>query len=137
MSAILQQRIKQEIVTIPGKKFRPGEVLVVDGYRFVDCEFEGCILVYQGLRETQFINCRLRSVDWRFDGPAANSLNFLNMLAHAFGEDGRRLVQDLFQTLLEKPVLPEGSLVAEINAEDTAVLGSTEQVMVRKIPESK
>ncbi len=134
MTAMPMPHAEQELVLIKGQTF-PRGVVPIDGFRFEGCTFERCTLVYRGLKATQFINCRLRSVDWRFDGPAANTLNLLNMLAHTFGNDGRRLVEDLFLTVLEEPVLSEGSLVAEINAQDTGKLGAVDQVQVRKIPE--
>ncbi len=136
MTAMFVPRPEQELVRVEGQTF-PRGVIPIDGFRFENCTFEHCTLVYRGLSATQFTSCRLRSVDWRFDGPAANTLNFLNMLAQTFGDDGRRLVEDLFHTLLEKPVLPEGSLVAEINTQDTGRLGAVEQAKVRKVSETQ
>lgn len=53
----------------------------VDGHQFVACTFEKVALVYSGGPPPSFRGCIFR--DWRFtfEGPAANTVNFLRAMA--------------------------------------------------------
>jgi hypothetical protein len=44
-------------------------------------------------------NCRFENVSWVFEGPAANTLAFLQALYHGMGEGGRKLVDDTFENI--------------------------------------
>jgi hypothetical protein len=75
------------------------QVLRIDGKRFEQCYFEKCLLEYGGIEEVSFANCTLRDVDWSFVGPASNTINFLSSLHNGFGELGRQVVEQLFESI--------------------------------------
>src|SRR4051794_29040113 len=75
------------------------QILRIDGKRFEQCYFEKCLLEYGGIEEVSFANCTLRDVDWSFVGPASNTINFLSSLHNGFGELGRQVVEQLFESI--------------------------------------
>ena len=56
------------------------ETVVLDGAHFEDCEFRACRLVYSGGPPPVFARCRFDEVDWKFDGPAAHTLEHLKLI---------------------------------------------------------
>lgn len=53
------------------------ETVTLDGEAFTDCEFRKCRLVYSGGEAPSFARCRFDNCDWRFEGPAARTLEHL------------------------------------------------------------
>jgi hypothetical protein len=56
------------------------ETVVLDGEAFEDCEFRECRLVYSGGPPPVFNHCRFDECEWKFDGPAANTLAHLKLI---------------------------------------------------------
>ena len=52
----------------------------VDGNRYVDCTFKGCVMVYGGGVPPSFSGCHFRDSRLSFVGAAANTLAFLKAL---------------------------------------------------------
>jgi hypothetical protein len=84
---------------IQGRAYGAEEVLL-DGKRFVRCSFHGSTLVFYGTRPVVLEGTSLHGVQWRLDGPAAVTMNFLKGLG-ASGEPGRRLVENTFDRVLQ------------------------------------
>lgn len=66
-------------VELKGKKFGADRI-ILDGGRFVECEFDGTTLVYFGGRIPEIDRCRLNKVNFRFEGPARNTVELLRWL---------------------------------------------------------
>jgi hypothetical protein len=56
------------------------EALHVDGERYLDCEFNGCRLIYAGGEVPFFGGCHLHDCNWHLEGAADNTINLLRML---------------------------------------------------------
>jgi len=62
------------------------ETVVLDGEHFADSEFRDCRLVYNGGKPPVFDSCRFIGCDWKFEGPAANTLAHLRVVWAAGGK---------------------------------------------------
>lgn len=56
------------------------ETVSLDGQIFSDCEFLKSRLIFAGGEPPIFENCRFQDCEWRFDGPAGNTLAYLKNL---------------------------------------------------------
>lgn len=68
---------------------------------YIGCTFEDCRLIYDGspgvhIKDCDFDETRLELVD-----AAGNTLSFLQNIYHGFGEDGRLVVESLFENIRE------------------------------------
>ena len=52
----------------------------LDGQTFADCDFAACRLVYSGGEAPNFVNCRFSDCEWKFEGPAADTLSHLKSM---------------------------------------------------------
>jgi len=50
---------------------------LVDGKTFIDCEFKNAQLVFKGLEQPSFSNCRFTQSQFVFEDKAAVTVNFL------------------------------------------------------------
>jgi hypothetical protein len=64
---------------LKGKTFG-AERIILDGGRFVECEFNGTTLVYFGGSIPEVDRCRLNGVNFAFEGPAKNTVELLRWL---------------------------------------------------------
>lgn len=58
------------------------ETVVVDDKQFVNCDFEGSSLLYDGGALPTFTQCKFDRVSLQFGDAAANTLQFLSKLRH-------------------------------------------------------
>ncbi len=72
-----------------------GETIVIDGQKFVDCEFRQCVLIYRGGELPLFDGSFLDNCDWRFEEAALRTIHLLQRLN---SNGGRQLVETLFTT---------------------------------------
>lgn len=84
------------------------ELIRVDGQVFIECRFERCSLEFAGEILPTFVGCTMIDVSWRFVGGAGNTIGFLQMVYHSFGEGGQEFVRTLFQFILDS-ALPPGT----------------------------
>jgi hypothetical protein len=56
------------------------ETVALDGELFSDCEFRDCRMIYRGGEPPKFESCRFIECDWRFEGAAAHTLDFMKGL---------------------------------------------------------
>ena len=47
---------------------------------FESCKFNNCNLIYRGYGPTGLKNCKFNNCKWSFDGPALNTINFMDAL---------------------------------------------------------
>ena len=62
--------------------------VILDGGRFVECEFNGTTLVYFGGIIPEVDRCRLNGVSFSFEGPAKNTVDLLRWLNSQKAIDG-------------------------------------------------
>ena len=81
-------------ITFKGKK------IVLDGGSFYNCEFDRCILVFNGLLPVTLEGCSFNDCSWEFRGPAANTLGFMKALYQGGATD---LIENTLQGIRGKP----------------------------------
>lgn len=69
----------------------------LDGY-YEDCSFEDCTLVYTG-SYVSFNKCKFIRCNWSFQEASGNTLSLLKLLYSGLGEDGRQLVESIFDDI--------------------------------------
>lgn len=62
-----------------GKTFGADRI-ILDGGRFIECEFNGTTLIYCGGGIPEIDRCRLNGVNFSFEGPAKNTVELLRWL---------------------------------------------------------
>ena len=50
---------------------------LLDGNTFIDCEFKNAVLVFKGVAQPSFANCRFTQSRFVFEDSAAVTVNFL------------------------------------------------------------
>ena len=62
------------------------ETVQLDGEYFSDSEFRDCRLVYSGGKPPVFDGCKFHGCEWKFEGPAANTLAHMRVVWAAGGK---------------------------------------------------
>lgn len=65
---------------MPGPATLNHETVALDGEVFVGCEFRHCRLVYGGGVPPSFADCKFEACEWKFEGPAARTLEHLKVV---------------------------------------------------------
>lgn len=65
------------------------ETIVIDGQSFLDCEFRGVTLIYEGGVVPEFRGCTLADCTWRFEAAADRSLQVLRIMRKIGPDDLR------------------------------------------------
>ena len=58
-----------------------GKTFVIDNREFVRCQFTRCKLIYRGAKPPSFQGCNFWGTQFSFEGPAGNTLAFLQSLS--------------------------------------------------------
>jgi len=89
--------------TINNKTFNK-EHIIIDNKRFENCTFNECDFVYRGAPTGFFSNCNFNTIkSWEFEGEAKNTLEFIAMTYHGIGEGGKKMMENLFQSIRTLP----------------------------------
>jgi len=72
------------------------ETVALDGASFAGCEFRKCRLVYSGGEAPRFDGCKFDHCDWRFEGPAALTLEHLKAM---WGAGAKATVQAMIKEI--------------------------------------
>lgn len=56
------------------------QTVTLDGETFSYCDFAACRLVYAGGQPPKFDSCRFTGCEWKFEGPAAQTLSCLKLM---------------------------------------------------------
>lgn len=83
--------------------FRGGQI-PIDGEHFEHCTFENCVLVYAGGQLPTMSSCTFVDCNWHFDGPSARTCAFLASLYQRLGDEGRALVEEVFESIRKCPL---------------------------------
>lgn len=67
--------------------------------QFVRCRFDECRLIYDGSPGVEIRDCEFDETRLELTGEAGNTLSFLQNIYHGFGEDGRKVVENLFEQI--------------------------------------
>lgn len=77
-----------------GRTFRDTEVVNLDYQTFSELYFFKCKLIYAGGRPPVMLDCTFDATEFIFDGPALNTVHFLQGLT-MIGGGGRTLVEHI------------------------------------------
>jgi hypothetical protein len=72
------------------------ETVALDGEVFSDCEFRACRMIYGGGEPPVFDDCRFNDCEWKFEGPAADTLAYLKLV---WAVGGKAPVQALIKEI--------------------------------------
>jgi hypothetical protein len=78
--------------------FQDEQGLVVDRNWYERCRFEKCRLIYRGGGLPVLRDCQVSNCEWVLEGPAYNTLCFLNLL---FRTGSRQAVERMFERITE------------------------------------
>ncbi len=68
--------------------------VLLDGNEYINCTFNGCQIVFQGVQRIGLVSPTFNACNWHFAGPAGNTLAFLAMI-YSRGGDGQKLVETI------------------------------------------
>ena len=71
----------------------------LDGNHYELCTFQNCEIIYKGMLPFNLIGCTFNGCKWKFDGPAANTVNFLKMMYKNMGDFGKQMVNATFENI--------------------------------------
>lgn len=74
----------------------------LSGNTYTGCLFSECRIIFTGIGETQLLTNKFNNCQWIFQGPAGNTLMFLNKL---YNDQGKELVEQLIEQIRR----PEGT----------------------------
>ncbi len=69
--------------------------ILLDGNEYINCTFNGCKIVFQGVQGIGLVSPTFDACNWHFAGPAGNTLAFLAMI-YSSGGNGQKLVETIF-----------------------------------------
>ena len=72
--------------------FADQEVLL-DGNRYENCKFRGCLLWFKGISPTAIVRCDFHESRWMFGGQAVLALDFLSGLCQLHPQAGEEILQ--------------------------------------------
>ena len=72
------------------------ETVYLDGEHFTDCEFRDSRLVYSGGPAPVFDGCKVDACEWKFEGPAADTLAHMKAV---WAAGGKQTVQALIKEI--------------------------------------
>jgi hypothetical protein len=72
---------------------------VVDGNKYLNCRFERCEIVYCGGEIPHMIGCTFDACAWHFEDAAGRTLQFMNLLYHGTGAEGRAMIQQTIEMI--------------------------------------
>ncbi|SKA20059.1 hypothetical protein [Pantoea eucalypti] len=73
--------------------------VVLDGHHFEDCTFRECVIIYKGTSGVNLIGCKFYDCQWKLDGAAANTLQFLRTMYQGMGDFGKAMVEETFKNI--------------------------------------
>lgn len=68
---------------------------------YIGCRFDACRLVYDGSAGVRIQDCSFEDTRLELTEEAGNTLSFLQNIYHGFGDDGQRVVENLFDQIRE------------------------------------
>jgi hypothetical protein len=100
-----------------------GQNVQIDGNEFIRCRFENSTLVFSAKSSVSMSDCLFMNVTWAFEGAAALTLGFLTAFYQGAGEEGKRLVEQIFENIKHPSAkFAEGvSAIAQISSADATV----------------
>ena len=86
--------------TVSGFTFS-ARVVNLDGAIFEKCEFRNCTLIYSGGDLPQMSDCQIQDCEWRFEGAAGKTINFMKGIYHGLGPPGQEIIEATFRSIKE------------------------------------
>ncbi|MXP48882.1 hypothetical protein FD733_03805 [Pantoea sp. Eser] len=73
--------------------------VILDNHYYEECTFKDCIIVYAGTSEINLVGCKFFDCQWRLDGAASNTIQFLRSMYKDMGEFGKQTVEAKFENI--------------------------------------
>lgn len=83
---------------VEGRTYVDQEILL-DGQEYIGCTFRRVRFVYSAIQQVSLSGNMIEDCTWAFDGPAADTVNFLSGLYNGTGEGGRVIVDATFDNI--------------------------------------
>lgn len=83
--------------------------VTLDGTLFIGSEFKNCVLVFNGMSGTKFVDCVFINCEWRLERQAKETLEFLSDLYLGLGSEGGALVEGIFDSIRAGHLIAESS----------------------------
>lgn len=90
--------------TFVDRKFED-ESLFIDLASFERCTFIRCELTYAGGGAADFQDCIFEDCSWTFEGSAVRTIDFLASVYRRTGKTGQDLVEGIFDSIRNSPVI--------------------------------
>jgi hypothetical protein len=82
-----------------------GQTIEVDAAFFDRCVFQNCIMVYRGGPPPVFFHSTFENCQWKFEGYAAFTLEYLSTLAVTLPPDQRSLIDAILDNIKRGPAI--------------------------------
>lgn len=76
----------------------------LENMKYETCTFINCKIEFSGEGKTGLIGCNFDNCQWVFVGAAQNTLSFMHMMYHEFGDFGKAMIEKTFENLITTPV---------------------------------
>ncbi|MDQ3692097.1 MAG: hypothetical protein M3464_00515 [Chloroflexota bacterium] len=80
---------------VAGQTF-DNQTIEVDGQAYEKCQFIECRIIFRGIEGVSFDECTFTRCDWRFSGPARNTLSYLSAIYRGLDDPGQEMVEGIF-----------------------------------------
>jgi hypothetical protein len=90
-----------EPVQIRGRRFAAARI-EMDGFEYINCTFENCIVVFAGHMPVGMIGCTMNDCQFVFEEAAAATILFLGALYHEFGPNGRQVFEETINSIRQR-----------------------------------
>ena len=71
----------------------------LDNQSYENCIFNNCVIEYGGSGPISLVGCSFNGCQWVFTGAAQNTLNFMQVMYHQFGEFGKNMIEATFENI--------------------------------------
>jgi len=73
--------------------------VTLDNHYFENCIFKDCVIVYTGTSGINLVGCKFYNCQWRLDGAASNTMQFLRSMYKDMGDFGKQMVEATFENI--------------------------------------
>lgn len=75
------------------------EEVILDFHEYEGCKFTNCRFVVLGYGPFSFNNCEVTTCEFSFAGPAASTIQTMQMIYHNLGDQGKALIEGTFTNI--------------------------------------
>ena len=85
------------MATYQTRKF-VNETITLDDNEFITCDFDNCLMVYNGGQQPKLQECHFTRCQWKLDQAAKRTMVFLRSIYHS-GPGGQELVEETLKAI--------------------------------------